>query len=302
MIECICFHLHFKMPSHQQIELCSGQKMVQPIRSLIHQPEWLNTLHPQWPKNVRILMSTRLGGYSSGVYASLNLGEHVGDDPLLVLKNRERYQQLTNCQIVYLNQVHDSKVLKLDPSIPHSVKADACVSTFAGLACTIMVADCLPILITNSSGTIVGAAHAGWRGLAGIGCEGGQDVVENLLESLTNLVLKSGSKDLNWLAWLGPCIGPKHFEVGEDVREAFRCDLESSAHFTPCPLEGEKKWKANLVGLAQSKLKQKGVKTILGNEVDIYNDRWCTFSNSELFFSHRRDKTSGRMAASIWMI
>ena len=251
-------------------------------------------------------MSTRLGGYSAGPYESLNLGNHVGDDPVLVDKNREYHQKLMGNRSVYLKQVHQSGVVVLDPATVDDSAGDVCLTIHKNLSCTIMVADCLPILITNTQGTQVGAAHAGWRGLAGVDCLDGLGVVEKLLIELGKLAPHCAGNQHQWLAWLGPCIGPRYFEVGEEVREAFLATPQATDYFKPSPAReglgaGERKWLAKLAGLAKLKLKQRGVDTILGNDLGANGDDWCTFANPELFFSHRRDKVSGRMAASIWM-
>ena len=276
------------------------------INSFNKSLEWLIPSHPNWPTNVKTLMSTRIGGHSQGPYESLNLGNHVGDDPILVRKNREHHQQLIGNRPVYLKQVHKSDVVVLDPTTADDSQGDVCLTIHKNLSCTIMVADCLPILITNRQGTLVGAAHAGWRGLAGVDCLDGLGVVEKLLIELGKLARNYSGNQQQWLAWLGPCIGPKYFEVGEEVRRAFLSIPQASKYFKASPARqvlgaGEHKWLANLGGLAKLKLNQQGVEIILGNDLGANGDDWCTYANSELFFSHRRDKVSGRMAASIWM-
>ena len=277
-------------------------KTLQHTEPTLESLDWLKPSHVKWPTNVKTLMSTRLGGYSKGAYASLNVGDHVGDDPLDVQKNRDQYHKSTGCRAVYLKQVHGADVVVLDQATPEGFQADASLTHLGGLACTIMVADCLPILITNTEGTLVGAAHAGWRGLAGVECAGGEGVVENLMTALKNKESELKLQSTHWLAWLGPCIGPKYFEVGAEVRDAFATDHPSIAQFDPLPVSsGPPKWLANLAGLAQLRLKKIGIDIILGNDSGKLGQSWCTVANSRLFFSHRRDKISGRMAASIWI-
>ena len=207
---------------------------------------WLLPAHPSWPRNVKIHMSTRLGGYSSGPYASLNLGDHVGDDSLDVQKNRAQYQRLVGVPTVYLKQVHQSDVVWIKPTTPDATQADVCLTQHPRLACTIMVADCLPVLMTNTQGTLVGAAHAGWRGLAGYGCKDGLGVIENLMVALQAQAENLGIGNSQWLAWLGPCIGPKHFEVGDEVRDHFMVDRLADSYFKPSPHAPAGKWLANL--------------------------------------------------------
>ena len=246
-------------------------------------------------------MSTRLGGYSVGPYASLNLGDHVGDDPCEVQRNRFQYQRLIGVPTVYLKQVHQSEVVLIEPTTPDAIEADVCLTQHPRLACTIMVADCLPVLMTDSQGILVGAAHAGWRGLAGFGCKGGVGVIETLIAALEAQSKRLGVANPQWLAWLGPCIGPKHFEVGSEVRNTFTVDPLAEAYFKASPLTESGKWLADLAGLAKLKLGQRGIKIILGNGSVDQSDRWCTYTQSKLFYSHRRDKVSGRLAASIWL-
>ena len=237
-----------------------------------------------------------------GAYASLNLGDHVGDDSVLVQKNREQLELLTGNRPVYLKQIHGCEVVFLSPTTPNGTQADVCLTTHKNLSCTIMVADCLPILMTNMEGTIVGAAHAGWRGLAGIGSRDGRGVIENLITSLIDHQALSRAPTSGWLAWLGPCIGAMHFEVGIEVVEAFSGDTQAEDFFNPLSAgPSPQKWMADLAGLARLRLQRLGVETILGNSGGLDSDMWCTYIQKDLFFSHRRDKVSGRMAASIWI-
>jgi YfiH family protein len=180
----------------------------------------------------------------------------------------------------------------------HGTPADACMTDQAGLVCTIMVADCLPVLFTNANGSHVAAAHAGWRSLAG---EGGRGVLEVVLEHFEALAGVSKRFDASEIiAWLGPCIGPDAFEVGEEVRAAFVAQHPDADHlFRPAvvPALSVPKWLADLPGLARMRLAAMGVERIYGNDG---SSPWCTVSNPSRFFSHRRDRVSGRLAACIW--
>ncbi len=246
-------------------------------------------LVPDWPAppSVHALCSTRAGGVSSAPWDSLNLGDHVGDDPAAVRANREAFARRVGVRPVYLRQVHGTALVDLEPATPDGTEADACVATAPGVACTVMVADCLPLLYTDTRGSFVAAAHAGWRGLAGEGVAVGRGVLEVVM----------GRFDAGrTLAWLGPCIGPDAFEVGPEVKAAFeRFDPASRDFFKP---HREGKWLADLPGLARSRLRALGVRGIHGNDGSA---AWCTVASASRFFSHRRDRTSGRFAASVWL-
>jgi YfiH family protein len=249
-----------------------------------------SSLLPDWPvpPNVRSVCSTRAGGVSTGPFESLNLGDHVGDGPAAVAVNRERFAAAIEARPVFMRQVHGQRVAVLDASSSDGIEADACVTRVAGVACTIMVADCLPVLLAADDGRTVGAAHAGWRGLAGHDAGG---VIEAVIEAMTNT---SGVDASKLLVWLGPCIGPDKFEVGADVKSAFEHhDPAARMHFRSAD---EGKWMADLPGLARQRLAAAGVTRIFGN--DGTRD-WCTVSNPSRFFSHRRDRISGRFAAAI---
>jgi YfiH family protein len=252
-------------------------------------------LIPDWPApaGVHAVCSTRAGGVSCAPYDSLNLGDHVGDDPVHVAANRVIFQQAIGAQPVFLNQVHSTQVLQLDAATPHASVADACLTDQPGLACTIMVADCLPVLFASVDGHWVAAAHAGWRGLAG---SNGAGILEETCKHFDTLALiDNGREDTHIIAWLGPCIGPKAFEVGDEVRTAFvATSTQAAAMFEP--LAGGK-WLANLAGLARQRLAALGVTQVFGNDGSA---DWCTFAQPSRFFSHRRDRVSGRLAVSIW--
>jgi len=213
----------------------------------------------------------------------------VGDDPAAVCANRTLLQRTLgeNVHPVYLQQIHGTAVHTLDNNTPDGLPGDASTTTHAGIACTVMVADCLPVLFTNRTGTRVAAAHAGWRGLA-----------SGVLEA--TLACFDDAPDAIW-AWLGPCIGPHAFEVGANVWTAF-CEQHSvaAAHFQPLT---EGKWLADLAALARLRLHAAGVTRLGGNDS---TPAWCTVGNPLRFFSHRRDAlrlgSSGRMAACIWRV
>ncbi len=267
----------------------------------------MNTaLHPGWlipgwpaPRAVRAVFTSRAGGVSAPPYDSLNLGNHVGDAAEAVAANRALLERAIGTHAVFLNQVHGSAVLALDAATPDGLPADACVTTQPRIACTIMVADCLPVLLATQDGRAVAAAHAGWRGLAGIGGGCGQGVLEATCVSLRPRL--AGDQIL---AWLGPCIGPSAFEVGPEVKAAFEAgQAQAGRFFVPA---GAGKYLANLPALARLRLQALGITQVYGNDGSL---PWCTVSNPSRFFSHRRDAgvpgngfgTTGRMAACIWL-
>ena len=260
-------------------------------------PDWLI---PQWPAppGVQAVCTTRAGGQSSAPYDSLNLGDHVGDNSVDVVANRATLAQALGAKPVFLSQVHGTQVHRLGTDSTHGTPADACMTDQPGLVCTIMAADCLPVLFTNASGSHVAAAHAGWRSLAG---EGGRGVLEVVLEHFEALAgVSKGFYDSEIIAWLGPCIGPDAFEVGEEVRAAFLANDPDADHlFRPvaAPALSAPKWLADLPGLARLRLAALGVDRVYGNNGQ---PAWCTVSNPSRFFSHRRDRVSGRLAACIW--
>ncbi|MES2786393.1 MAG: peptidoglycan editing factor PgeF [Pseudomonadota bacterium] len=250
---------------------------------------------PDWPAppGVRSVCTTRQGGVSVGAYASLNLGDHVADDQAHVAINRKIFSDALGARPVFLRQVHGWQVETLDANTPDGTEADACITSSVGVACTIMVADCLPILFATRSGApvaAVAAAHAGWRGLVG---QGGHGVIESTCKALLEM---SAGIPQDIVAWLGPCIGPAAFEVGPEVKAAFE-DADSHAHLCFRP-RGDGKWLADLPGLARLRLRRNGITQLSGNDG---STPWCTASNPSRFFSHRRDRVSGRLAASIWL-
>ena len=272
------------------IEAANGQQAI--VMKAGGASDWLI---PDWPApaGVQALCTTRAGGVSQAPYDALNLGDHVGDSAQAVAANRLILQQATGAKHVFLSQVHGVHSVSLSGTTPDSTAGDACVSTQPGLACTIMVADCLPVLFTHEAGSMVAAAHAGWRGLVG---QGGHGVLESVVDSFrAQATGPSAFVATELIAWLGPCIGREAFEVGDEVRAAFvQTDPGASALFTPVRCG---KWLADLQGLARRRLAALGVTRIYGNDG---SRPWCTVSQPSRFFSYRRDGTSGRMAVCIW--
>lgn len=251
---------------------------------------------PQWPVPAQVgaLCTTRQGGESPAPWQGFNLGDHVGDDLQRVARHRLQLQRLLGSRPVFMRQVHRSDVLRLQHDTPDGVEADACIATHSGLACTVMVADCLPILLTDRRGSFVAALHAGWRGLCGASDSGGRGVIESTQRALQ----ADGVRPSDVLAWLGPCIGPAAFEVGDDVRAAFaHTQAGSAAFFTPVA-QRPHKWWADLPGLARARLAAAGIDAVHGNDGSV---DWCTVQQASRFFSHRRDGISGRMAACVWL-
>ena len=254
-------------------------------------------LAPQWPapQGVRAAFTLRGGGVSTGRYESLNLGARVGDLDAAVAENRRRLraQLQLPAEPAWIEQVHGVGVLDLDalappaavgaavasaalvPSVPC---ADAVIARHASEVCVVQVADCLPVLFAARDGSAVAAAHAGWRGLAA-----------GVLEAT---VARLGVEPQQLIAWLGPAIGPSHFEVGEEVRAAFTAHHRAAAAaFEP---NARGRWQCDLGALARQRLAAIGIGAV-------YGGGWCTFADPARFFSHRRDRQCGRMAALIWL-
>ncbi|MCP5264532.1 MAG: peptidoglycan editing factor PgeF [Burkholderiaceae bacterium] len=245
-----------------------------------------------WVPNARVraLFSLRRGGVSDGPYGELdgsgglNLGSNTGDRPESVLENRARLRAVLPAEPHWLTQVHGTNVHRFDaPAGQASVVADASVTSSPGCVLAILTADCLPVLFADRSGRAVGAAHAGWRGLAG-------GVIEQTIGALADLGVTA--QDLS--VCIGPGIGAASYEVGHDVRKAF-CDRDraASAGFRPGRMQG--KWLADLPLLARQRLQAAGIADIVGGE-------HCTYSDPVRFYSYRRDGQTGRMASTIWIV
>lgn len=249
---------------------------------------------PEWPapENVRALQATRNGGLSGAPYDSLNLGSHVGDVPLAVARNRMLLEPLLPSEPVWLRQVHGTVAANAHDAGCWP-EADASVSSRAGAVCVVMTADCLPVLLCDEQGSVVGAVHAGWRGL----CDG---VIEQAVRAMK-------VQPATLMAWLGPAIGAQKFEVGDEVRaafvarqpeaaEAFISLPSSRAHLRQAEEGGKdgKKYLADIYRLARLRLNELGVMRIYGGGL-------CTYTDRERFFSYRRDGVTGRMGTFIWL-
>ncbi len=235
-------------------------------------------LTPDWPApaSVRACVTTRQGGVSLPPFDTFNLGDHVGDDPAAVAQNRLRLSGEFDIQPAWLKQVHGLAVADADPS--RVVEADASWTNRPGIACTVMTADCLPVLFCDQAGTQVAAAHAGWRGLAG-------GVLEATLDRLN-------VPPAQVLVWLGPAIGPQAFEVGLEVCDAFTAVHPEAARAF---VDGERPGKlmADIYALARIRLAARGVTAVYGGGL-------CTVSD-ERFFSYRRTPQGGRFASLVWL-
>jgi YfiH family protein len=245
-------------------------------------PDWIT---PDWPAPARVhaVMTTRAGGVSRAPYDSFNTASHVGDDPDAVAENRRLLRQDLPGEPLWLNQVHGNVVARFDDlQVPD---ADASVAFQSGRVCVVQTADCLPVLFCDMAGTVVAAAHAGWRGLAGGVLEATVQAMDVPPERI--------------LAWLGAAIGPQAFEVGEEVREAFvsRHPLAGVAFRPALPGtldEAPRKWLADIYALARIRLAAVGVERVHGGGL-------CTYKDARRFFSYRREPHTGRMASLIWL-
>jgi YfiH family protein len=245
---------------------------------------------PEWPAppGVRALTTGRAGGVSVGRYASLNLGDHVGDAPEAVAENRARLRAAAALpdEPFWLEQVHGTRVLDLDAlsadvagptRAAGAGPADAAITRMPGRVCAILTADCLPVLLTNRTGTVVGAAHGGWRGLAA-----------GVLEATVRAMSVPAA---SLMAWLGPAIGRQHFEVGPEVRAAF---VDADAGAAEAFVENARgRYQADLYVVARRLLQRAGVAAVYGGGA-------CTFAAADHLFSHRREKPTGRQATLIW--
>jgi polyphenol oxidase len=238
-------------------------------------------VEPEWPApaGVRALSTFRSGGVSTAPYASLNLGGHVGDLPEAVAENRRRLRAAAGlpAEPVWLTQVHGSNVVDLDAAGPVG-PADAAFTRGRARVCAILTADCLPLVLAAETGDLVSALHAGWRGLAG-------GVIEATVKALPVAPEKL-------MAWLGPAIGPRHFEVGAEVREALLAgDPGAGAAFAA---NARGRFMADLGALARGRLAALGIGRI-------YGGGQCTYADADRYFSHRRDGMTGRQATLIWL-
>jgi YfiH family protein len=234
---------------------------------------------PDWPApaNVRALVTTRRRGHSRGPYADFNLADHVGDEPAAVAANRARLRGHLPAEPLWLRQVHGTRCVVAEAS-PLVAEADASVSFTPDTVCAVLTADCLPLLLCDAAGTVVAAAHAGWRGLAA-----------GVIESTVAAMERPGEE---LLAWLGPAIGPQAFEVGDEVRAACVAhDAQAAQAFTP---HGPGKWMCDIYELARQRLHALGVRRVTSAD-------FCTASDEARFYSYRRDGATGRMASCIWL-
>jgi YfiH family protein len=239
----------------------------------------LQVITPDWPAppGVRSAFTLRSGGVSVAPYDSLNVGAGIGDSPEAIAENRRRVRETLGLpsEPVWLEQVHGTDVVELGSTAAPT--GDASVARGAGYVCAIRVADCMPVLFAAGDGSAVAAAHAGWRGLAG-----------GVLEAT---VRRLGLPASQLIAWMGPAIGPAHFEVGDEVRAAFTAtDLDAAPAFVA---NARGRWQCDLYALARRRLTAIGIS-------GIYGGGWCTFAEAERFFSYRRSGQCGRMAALIW--
>jgi YfiH family protein len=269
-------------------------------------------LRPDWPapEGVGAVMSTRGAARDPTLepdpFASFNLRNGLGDDDDAVLANQARFAERCGAMPTWLKQVHGTRVLRLDrPLEAMSQEADAVITTRPGVVCAVQVADCLPVLFAASDGRVVGAAHAGWRGLAA-------GVLEATLQAMVD---DAGVKPVEVLTWLGPCIGPTTFEVGPDVLEGFGLQpspsrsepffesrdaspaVGANTRAASVVTRAPPRWFADLAGLARHRLRAAGVVAIHGNDGSA---PWCTVTNPSRFFSFRRDRVTGRQAAAVW--
>lgn len=232
------------------------------------------------------------GTASQPPWDAFNLGNHVGDEPADVQRHREELAAALHAEPVWLQQVHGNRVVRLSRQnlgAMAETQADGAFTTEPGVACAIMVADCLPILLAAPEGRGVAALHAGWRGLAGAGDMNGLGIAHTGVAALCEAA-SCDPADLR--AWLGPCIGPTAFQVGPDVLSGFGVDpAQSHPRFIP---QSADRWLADLAGLAADRLQSLGVQRIEGGQ-------WCTVSEPSRFFSFRRDRVTGRQAACIWL-
>lgn len=236
----------------------------------------LNLIKPDWPApgNVRAFASTRNGGCSRGNWRSLNLSLNCGDDEAHVQRNREMLEDRLPASPQWLRQVHETGVVRHPFVVDGELEGDALLTNRSRQVCAVLTADCLPVLFCNEAGNCAAVAHAGWRGLAAGVLQATVNAMDDVPENI--------------MAWLGPAIGPKAYEVGEEVKSAF--DDNESACFD----ERGGRWLFDLYGAARCILSRSGIDRV-------YGGNFCTFSDAERFFSYRRDGVTGRMASMVWL-
>jgi YfiH family protein len=236
-------------------------------------------LTPDWsaPPNVRALFTTRRDGTSNAPWDSFNLGDHVGDNPAHVARNRDELSKQLPASPVWLRQVHGTRCVDA-AAVTAGTEADAAIARRNGVVCAVLTADCLPVLLCDESGTVVGCAHAGWRGLA-------DGVIESTVAAM-------GTPGNQLMAWLGPAIGPTAFEVGDEVRASFLAQDTAAGDAFIAGRPG--KWLCDIYLLARQRLAALGVRRIASTD-------FCTHRDRDLFFSYRRDGVTGRMASLIWL-
>jgi YfiH family protein len=244
----------------------------------------VEVIRPDWPAPawVRACATTRAGGVSAGRFASLNLGDHVGDDPAAVAANRASLRAALGlpAEPLWLRQVHGTRVAEAQRD-GAGVEADAMIAAAPGEVCAVLTADCLPVIFCDAAGSAVAAAHAGWRGLAA-----------GVLEATVAAFAVRGVAPGALLAWIGPAIGAAAYEVGAEVRAAFLArDPGAGVGFTA---NARGRWQLDLAALARRRLVAAGVARVFGGDL-------CTASDARRFFSHRRDGPCGRQATLIWL-
>ncbi|OHC72292.1 MAG: multi-copper polyphenol oxidoreductase [Rhodocyclales bacterium RIFCSPLOWO2_02_FULL_63_24] len=246
---------------------------------------------PDWPAppGVRALATTRQGGASRAPWQSFNLGDHVGDDPRAVAANRALLRRELPAEPLWLTQVHGARCVDAAGAVP-GTEADASFTRQRGVVCAVLTADCLPVLLCDEQATVVAIAHAGWRGLAA-----------GVIEATVGAMAVPGER---LLAWLGPAIGAQAFEVGGEVRDVFAAhDPRAASAFAANP---QGKWLCDIYELARLRLDALGIRRVAGPRSGIPGMQSpsadsCTVSETEQFFSYRRDGITGRMASLIWL-
>ena len=236
-------------------------------------------IFPDWPvpRGVRALSTTRSGGFSAAPWQGFNLGDHVGDDPQAVARNRALLRRELPAEPLWLKQVHGTRCVDAALAAP-GTEADASVTRERGVVCAVLVADCLPVLLCDDEASVVGVAHAGWRGLAA-----------GVIEATVAAMALPGER---LMAWLGPAIGPRAFEVGNEVRECFLAvDAAAAAAFVAAP---GGKWLCDIALLARQRLSALGIRRIAGADS-------CSVADPSRYFSYRRDGITGRMASLVWL-